>query len=65
MASKEELKKLAIKSLEDDAFRIELEKDPVKAAASMGITLTADEAQKLNFGEEVGERESKISVISL
>ncbi|ATW26810.1 hypothetical protein [Candidatus Formimonas warabiya] len=65
MASKDELKKLAIKSLEDDAFRVELEKDPVKAAASIGITLSADEAQNLNFGEEAGERESKISVITL
>ena len=65
MASKDELKKLAVKCLEDDAFRVELEKDPVKAAASIGIALTESEAQNLNFGEEAGARESKISVITL
>ena len=40
MATKEDLKKIAIKCIEDDAFRASFEKDPVKAAGTMGIKLT-------------------------
>ncbi len=47
MATKEETKKIALKAIEDDAFRAELEKDPAKAASSIGITLTADEVEAL------------------
>ena len=66
MASKDELKKLAIKCLEDDAFRAEMEKNPVGAAASLGINLSVEEAANLNFGaEEAGERESKVAIITL
>ena len=63
MATKEDLKKIAIKCIEDDAFRASFEKDPVKAAGTMGIKLTADQAKNLKEKaakvEAAGQRESK------
>ncbi len=63
MASKEELKQIALKSVEDDDFREQLEKDPSSAAASIGITLTDEQAADIKAhatkAEEVGLRESK------
>jgi len=70
MATNDDLKKIAQKALEDDGFRAELEKDPVKAAASIGITLSSEQAEsiKLNAAnaEEAGSRESKglFSIVS-
>jgi hypothetical protein len=63
MATKEELKKIAIKCIEDDVFRASFEKDPVKAADTMGIMLTEDQVKNLKEKaakvEAVGQRESK------
>jgi hypothetical protein len=67
MATKEETKKIALKAIEDDAFRAELEKDPAKAASSIGITLTADEVEALKkqaaSAGSAGSRESKSFII--
>jgi len=63
MASKEELKKIAVKSVEDDKFRDAFEKDPIKAAASMGITLTEAQVKDIKAHaskvQAAGIRESK------
>jgi len=69
MATHEELKKIAIKSIEDDAFRVQFEKDPVAAASSVGVTLTDDQAQAIKAqaekAEKAGLRESKSFVSSI
>ncbi|MBH1939951.1 hypothetical protein I5677_03455 [Mobilitalea sibirica] len=63
MATKEETKKIALKAIEDDAFRAELEKDPAKAASSIGITLSAEDVEaiknQVESAKSAGSRESK------
>ena len=63
MATNEDLKKIAQKSIEDDDFRIALEINPEKAAASIGITLSPDQIESITQNtanaEEAGSRESK------
>jgi hypothetical protein len=63
MASKEEMKKVAVKCIEDDKFRDAFEKDPIKAAASIGITLTEAQAKDIKAHaskvQAAGVRESK------
>ena len=65
MASEAELKKIAVKMIEDDSFRASFEADPGKAASSLGITLTEEQAGNIKKGtaEAVGVREAK-SIIS-
>ena len=67
MASKEEMKKLAIKAIEDDAFRVQLEENPAQAASSIGITLTAEEVEaitsQVESAKSVDSRESKSFII--
>lgn len=67
MATKEETKKIALKAIEDDAFRAELEKDPAKAASSIGITLDAEDVESLKkqaaSAKDAGSRESKSFII--
>jgi hypothetical protein len=67
MATKEETKKIALKAIEDDAFRAELEMDPSKAASSIGITLNAEEIESLKnqsaSAKNAGSRESKSFII--
>ena len=67
MANHEELKKIAIKCIEDDNFRAALEADPAKAAASIGIELTAEQAAtvKKTAAQAVSSRESKSIVKSI
>lgn len=69
MASKEELKQIAMKCVEDESFREQMDKDPASAAASMGITLTAEQVADIKAhaakAEEVGLRESKGFVSTL
>ena len=64
MAAEAEMKKMALKAIEDDDFRAALKADRVKAAASMGITFTPEqlnEMEKVNkVLEEAGMRESKM-----
>jgi hypothetical protein len=63
MATAEEMKKIAIRAIEDDAFRMDLRADPAKAAASMGITFTPEELVEMKElrakAEAAGLRESK------
>ena len=63
MANQEELKKIAVKSIEDDEFRSLLETDPAAAAASLDITLTDEQVESIKAGAskaaEAGSRESK------
>jgi len=67
MATKDEMKKIAIKAIEDDAFRAELEKDPAKAASSIGISLNTQEVQaitnQVESANNAGSRESKSFII--
>lgn len=69
MASKEEMKKIAVKCIEDDKFRDDFEKDPIKAAVSMGITLTEVQAKDIKAHaskvQAAGVRESKGFVSSI
>jgi hypothetical protein len=69
MATNEELKTIAAKAVEDEAFLAELKKDPAKAAASIGITLTEEQAEGIRKNaaeaEESGSRESKIAFIAI
>ena len=64
MATEAEMKKIAIKAIEDDAFRNALRADPVKAAATMGITFTPEQLDEIKKRkavlEEAGLRESKM-----
>jgi hypothetical protein len=61
MATEAELKKIAVKMIEDDSFRVTFEADAEKAASSLGITLTAEQAERIKKGtaEAVGVREAK------
>ena len=69
MATKEEMKKIAIKAIEDDSFRMDLRADPAKAAASMDITFTPEELAEIKEtrakAEAAGLRESKVGVPAL
>jgi len=47
MATEEEMKKLAIKAIEDDSFRESMRADPAKAAASMGIEFTPEQLAEM------------------
>jgi hypothetical protein len=64
MANEAELKKIAIKSIEDDAFRKAFQVDPAKAADTLGITFTAEQLDEIKKRKEVlekaGLRESKM-----
>jgi hypothetical protein len=64
MASEAELKKIGIKSIEDDSFRKLFKADPVKAAATLGITFTPEQLAELkkrrDVLEKAGLRESKM-----
>ena len=64
MATEAEMKKMALKAIEDDAFRAALRADPVKTAASMGITFTPEQLNEMEKAkkvvEEAGMRESKM-----
>jgi hypothetical protein len=50
MANQAEMKKMAIKAIEDDNFVAALKADPQKAAASIGITLEPDEVKAVKEG---------------
>jgi len=65
MATEAELKKIAVKMIEDDSFRATFEANPEEAASSLGISLTAEQAERIKKGtaEAVGVREAK-SIIS-
>ncbi len=67
MATKEETKKIALKAIEDEAFSIELAKDPAKAASSIGITLSPEDVESLKnqsaSAKNAGTRESKSFII--
>jgi len=64
MATAEEMKKVAIRAIEDDSFREAMRADPAKAAASMGITFTPEELAEIKElrakAEAAGLRESKV-----
>jgi hypothetical protein len=64
MATIEEMKKIAIRAIEDDSFRTDLRADPAKAAASMAITFTPEQLAEIKElrakAEAAGLRESKI-----
>jgi hypothetical protein len=64
MATEAELKKIGIKTIEDDAFRDAFQTDPAKAAATMGITFTLEQLDEIRKRKEVlekaGLRESKM-----
>jgi hypothetical protein len=63
MATTEEMKKIAIRAIEDDPFRAALRADPAKAAASMGIEFTPEQLTEIKElrakAEAAGLRESK------
>lgn len=63
MASKDELRQIAHRMVDDQDFSAEFKKDPRLAAASMGITLTEEQVerfqQQVARAEEEGLRESK------
>ena len=63
MATEEEMKKIAIRAIEDDAFREAMRADPAKAAASMGIEFTPEQLAEMKEikakAEAAGIRESK------
>ncbi len=63
MASDAEVKKLGVKAIEDEKFGAALLADPQKAAASIGIKLTAEQVAKIKAkkaqAEAAGTRESK------
>ena len=64
MATKEEMRKIAIRAIEDDSFRAALRADPAKAAASMGIEFTPEQPAEIKGlkakAEAAGLRESKV-----
>ncbi len=64
MATEAELKKIGIKVIEDDAFHDAFKADPVKAAATLGITFTPEQLDEVKKRKEVlekgGSRESKM-----
>ena len=64
MATIEEMKKVAIRAIEDDSFRESMRADPAKAAALMGIEFTPEELAEIKElrakAEAAGLRESKI-----
>lgn len=64
MATEAEIKKIGIKSIEDDAFRSAFSADPAKAAATLGITFTPEQLDEIKKRkkvlEEAGLRESKM-----
>ena len=66
MATKEEMKKIAIRAIEDDSFREALRADPAKAAQSMGIEFTPEQLAEIKElrakAEAAGLRESKVVV---
>ena len=67
MATEAELKKLGIKAIEDDTFRKDFKADPVKAAATLGISFTQEQLDEIKKRKEVlekaGLRESKMMAI--
>lgn len=69
MATTEELKKIARMCFDNDHFQAFLEKDPVRAAASIGIALSKEQADSMNGNliraEKTGSRESKSLVFPL
>lgn len=48
MATTEELKRIARMCFDNDSFQTSLKKDPLQAAASIGITLSKEQADSLN-----------------
>ena len=66
MATKEDMKKIAIRAIEDDSFRAALRADPGKAAASIGIKFTPQELAEMKEvkvkAEAAGLRESKAGI---
>lgn len=64
MATEAELKKIGIMAIEDEEFRKAVKADPVKAAATLGITFTPEQLDELKKRKEVlekaGLRESKM-----
>jgi hypothetical protein len=67
MATEAELKKIGIKAIEDDAFRNAFKADPVKAAATLGISFTQEQLDEVKTRKEVldkaGLRESKMFIL--
>jgi hypothetical protein len=63
MATTEEMKKIAIRAIEEDSFREALRADPAKAAASMSIQFTPEQLAEIKElrakAEAAGLRESK------
>jgi len=47
MATKEEMKRIVIRAIEDDSFREAMRADPVKAADSMGIEFTPEQLAEM------------------
>lgn len=68
MATEAEMKKIAVKMIEDDDFRAAFEADPEKAATSLGITFTEEQLaeikEKKAQAEAAGARESKAWIVS-
>jgi hypothetical protein len=64
MATMEEMKRIAIKAIEDDSFREAMLADPAKAAASMGIEFTPEQLAEMKEieakAEAAGIRKSKV-----
>jgi hypothetical protein len=58
------MKKVAIRAIEDDSFRVSMRADPAKAAASMGIEFTPEQLAEIKQlrakAEAAGLRESKV-----
>lgn len=69
MATVAEMKKIAVKAIEDDAFQADLGADPAKAAASMGITFSPEQLEQVKKSkaeaEAAGVREAKGWYLSL
>jgi len=67
MATEAELKKIAVKMIEDDSFRASFEANPETAASSLGISLTEEQAENVKKGtaEAVGVREAKSIITSI
>ena len=63
MATEAEMKKVAVKMIEDDDFRAAFTEDPEKAVSSMGVTLTggqlAEVKRNLTEAAEAIRREAK------
>lgn len=68
MATEAEMKKIAVKMIEEDDFRTAFEADPEKAAASLGITFAAEQLEEIKkskaAAEVAGPREAK-GVVSI